>query len=237
MAGHSKWANIKHKKGAQDAKRGKIFQKLSKEIMIAVKEGGNNPETNSRLRLSIEKAKSANMPSDNIKRILTKSDKDNSSWKEITYEGYGPGGVAVLVNCLTDNINRTSASVKSNFTKGGGNLGTNGSVSYLFEAKGIIALDSLLYSFDDIMEIVLEADILDIKEDGDVIIIETLPNKLISTKELLESKNINEFLSSEVSKISSSTIEVDEKIAEKLEKLIEILEDNDDVQEVYTNVE
>ena len=115
MSGHSKWANIKHKKGAQDAKRGKIFQKISKEIMIAVKEGGNNPEMNSRLRLSIEKAKSANMPSDNIKRILNKSDKDNSSWKEITYEGYGPGGVAILVNCLTDNINRTSASVKSNF--------------------------------------------------------------------------------------------------------------------------
>jgi len=237
MAGHSKWANIKHKKGAEDAKRSKIFQKLSKEIMISIKEGGGtNPDTNSKLRLAIEKSKAANVPSDNIKKLLSKSNKDNSSWKEITYEGYGPGGVAVLVKCLTDNINRTSASVKSNFTKGGGNLGTNGSVSYLFESKGILVLDSTLYSNDHVMEIVLEADILDMREDGEVIIIETSPNKLISTKELLESQEINKFLSSEVSMIASNTIEVDEKTAIKLEKLIDELEDNDDVQEVYTNV-
>ena len=236
MAGHSKWANIKHKKGAQDAKRSKIFQKLSKEIMISVKEGGNNPDMNSRLRLSIEKAKAANMPSDNIKRILVKSEKDNATWKEITYEGYGPGGVAILVNCLTDNINRTSASVKSNFTKGGGNLGTNGSVAYLFESKGVIAIDSALYSSDKIMEIILEANILDMREDGDVIIIETLPTELISVKELLEKENIKDFLSTEISKVSSNTIDLDEKNAVKLEKLIDELEDNDDVQEVYTNV-
>lgn len=235
MAGHSKWANIKHKKGAQDAKRSKIFQKLSKEIMIAMADGSNNPEENAKLRLAVEKAKSENMPNDNIKRLLEKADKDTSSWQEITYEGYGPGGVAVLVECLTDNINRTASSVKSNFTKGNGNLGTNGSVSYLFETKGIIVLDSTIYSIDNIMEIALEADILDLREEEDVIIIETSPSKLIETKELLINKGIVEFLSSEVSKIAQSEIELDDITQEKLDKLIDLLEDNDDVQSVHTN--
>ncbi len=235
MAGHSKWANIKHKKGAQDAKRGKIFQKITKEMMIAIKEGGNDQDTNPRLRLSIEKAKAANMPSDNIKRILAKSDKDTSSWNEITYEGYGPGGVAILVECLTDNVNRTAASVKSNFTKGNGNLGTNGSVSYLFENKGVIVLDSNLYSVDKVMEIALNMDILDMREDDGVIIIETEPSKMIETKEMFESKDINEFLSSEVAKVAASEIDLDEETQAKLDRLIDLLEDNDDVQAVHTN--
>lgn len=235
MAGHSKWANIKHKKGAQDAKRGKIFQKLTKEMLIAIKEGGNDVDTNPRLRLAIEKAKAANMPNDNISRTLAKADKDTTSWNEITYEGYGPGGVAVLVSCLTDNINRTAASVKSNFTKGNGNLGTNGSVSYLFENKGIIVLDSLLYNADDIMMIALEADILDMREDDGVIIIETTPSNFIATKELLEKNDVLEFLSSEITKIAAMEIDLDEVGQEKLDRLIDILEDNDDVQEVYTN--
>ena len=235
MAGHSKWANIKHKKGAQDAKRSKIFQKLTKEIMIAMADGSNNPDENAKLRLAIEKAKSENMPNDNIKRILEKADKDTSSWQEITYEGYGPGGVAILVECLTDNINRIAASVKSNFTKGNGNLGTNGSVSYLFETKGVIVLDSSLYSADNVMEIALEANILDMKEDDGVIVIETTPSDLIKTKELLESKGINEFLSSEVSKIAKSKINLDEATKEKLDRLIDLLEDNDDVQNVHHN--
>ncbi len=235
MAGHSKWANIKHKKGAQDAKRSKIFQKLTKEIMIAMADGSNNPDENAKLRLAIEKAKSENMPNDNIKRILEKADKDTSSWQEITYEGYGPGGVAVLVECLTDNINRTAASVKSNFTKGNGNLGTNGSVSYLFETKGVIVLDASIYSSDQVMEIALEANILDMREDDGVIVIETAPSDLIETKELFESKGINEFLSSEVSKIAQSEIDLDESTQEKLDRLIDLLEDNDDVQNVHHN--
>ncbi|BDU67804.1 MAG: putative transcriptional regulatory protein YrbC [Candidatus Tyloplasma litorale] len=236
MAGHSKWANIKHKKGAQDAKRGKIFQKITKEIEIAIKQGGTDPETNPRLRLSIEKAKSVNMPNDNISRALSKANKDTSNWNEITYEGYGPGGVAVLVNCLTDNVNRTAASIKSDFNKGNGNLGTNGSVSYLFENKGIIVIDSEKFNIDDIMEIILEAEVIDIKEEDEFIIIETDPSKFIETKEFLEKNNINEFVSSEVTKVASTTIEIDEATQEKLNKLIDKLEDNDDVQDVYTNV-
>ncbi len=235
MAGHSKWANIKHKKGAQDAKRGKIFQKITKEIQIAVKEGGSDPETNSKLRMVIEKAKAANMPNDNISRTLSKSDKDTTNWTEITYEGYGPGGVAILVNCLTDNINRTAASVKANFNKGNGNLGTNGSVSYLFENKGILVLDSEKYDFDKVMEISLELNILDLKEENGVIIIETDPSDFIFVKEKFESNEINEFLTSEVTKIASANIELDETTQQKLDRLIDILEDNDDVQNVYTN--
>lgn len=235
MAGHSKWANIKHKKGAQDAKRGKIFQQLTKELMIAIKEGGKDPETNPRLRAAIEKAKSANMPNDNIKRTLTKADKDTTSWNEITYEGYGPNGVAILVQCLTDNINRTAASIKFNFTKGNGNLGTNGSVSYLFETKGIIVIDSSIYKVDDVMMIVLEADIIDMREETGVIIIETSPSSFIATKEFLELKGITEFLTSEITKVASSLIHLDEDSQEKLDRLIDILEDNEDVAAVHTN--
>lgn len=235
MAGHSKWANIKHKKGAQDAKRGKIFQKITKEMLIAIKEGGVDPEMNPKLRLIIEKAKSANMPNDNITRTLSKADKDTSNWQELTYEGYGPGGVAVLVNCLTDNINRTAASVKSDFTKGNGNLGTNGSVSYLFETKGILVLDAEQYNIDDVTMIALETSVSDIREDDGVIVIETEPSDFITVKEFLESNEITTFLSSEVTKVASSMIDLDESTQEKLDRLVEKLEDNDDVQDVYTN--
>lgn len=235
MAGHSKWANIKHKKGAEDAKRGKIFQRITKEILIAVKEGGNDPDTNAKLRLIIEKAKASNMPNENIKRNLAKTNRDTASWIEVTYEGYGPGGVAVLVDCLTDNINRTAASIRSNFTKGNGNLGTNGSVSYLFETKGIFVIDSVDYNFDEVMLAALEADILDIKEDDGVIILETEQSKFLNTKKILEEKNINKFLNSEITKVASEVIDLDENTQEKLDKLLEIIEENEDVQDVYTN--
>ncbi len=235
MAGHSKWANIKHKKGAQDAKRGKIFQKITKEMQIAIKEGGPDPDMNPKLRMVIEKAKAANMPNDNIERNLSKANKDTSDWQEITYEGYGPGGVAVLVNCLTDNINRTAASVKSDFTKGNGNLGTNGSVSYLFETKGMLVLDGEKYDADEVMMLALETDVLDIKDEDGVIVIETEPAKFIEVKEFLESNDITEFLTSEVSKVASSVIELDDDTQDKLDRLIERLEDNDDVSDVFTN--
>ncbi len=235
MAGHSKWANIKHKKGAQDAKRGKVFQKITKEMQIAIKEGGADPEMNPKLRMVIEKAKSANMPNDNISRTLSKADKDTSNWQEITYEGYGPGGVAVLVNCLTDNINRTAASVKSDFNKGNGNLGTNGSVSYLFETKGMLVLDGEKYNADEVMMMALETNVLDIRDEDGVIVIETDPSNFIEVKEFLEGKDITEFLTSEVSKVASSVIELDEETQAKLDRLIDMLEDNDDVQDVYTN--
>ena len=235
MAGHSKWANIKHKKGAQDAKRGKIFQKITKEMLIAIKEGGNDPSINPKLRLIIEKAKAANMPNHNIKRNLEKINKDTTLWNEIVYEGYGPGGVAILVNCLTDNINRTASSIRSNFVKGNGNLGTNGSVSYLFETKGILVIDNTIYNADNVMNVILEENILDFREDEEVIIIETLPIFFLSIKQLLEVNNITEFLTSELMKIAIRTIELDEPIQEKLDKLIDILENNEDVQDVYTN--
>ena len=190
MAGHSKWANIKHKKGAQDVKRSKVFQKITKEMMVAIKEGGNSVDTNSKLRLVIDKAKSANMPNDNINRILTRSEKDNSNWNQMTYEGYGPGGVAIIINCLTDNVNRTSSSIKSTFTKGGGNLGTNGSVSYLFENKGILVLDSSIYEFDKVMEIVLEAGADDFNLIDNSYEVLTTPSNLSRVIEALNSKGI-----------------------------------------------
>lgn len=235
MAGHSKWANIKHKKNAQDAKKGKVFQKITKEIQIAVKEGGSNPDTNSKLRMVIEKAKTVNMPNENINRILSKVDKNTSNWQEITYEGYGPGGVAILVNCLTDNINRTAAIMKSHFNKSGGNLGTSGSVSYLFETKGVLVLDGDLYNFDQIIDIVLETSVLDIRKEEEIIIIETSPSNFIEVKKFLEGKNIDNFLTFEISKVASTLIEIDDLTQTKLNKLIEKLEDEDDVQNVYTN--
>lgn len=235
MAGHSKWANIKHKKGAQDAKRGKIFQKITKEMQIAIKEGGADAEMNPKLRMVIEKAKAANMPNDNIARTLSKADKDTSNWQEITYEGYGPGGVAVLVMCLTDNVNRTAASVKSDFNKGNGNLGTSGSVAYLFENKGVLVLDSEKYNADDVMMLALETNVSDIRDEDGVIVIETETSAFLEVKDFLEENGITEFLTSEVTRVASSTIDLDDDTQDKLDRLIDKLEDNDDVQDVYTN--
>lgn len=235
MAGHSKWANIKHRKGAQDAKRAKIFQKISKEIMVAIKEAGNDPSSNARLRLSIEKAKSFNIPNDNIKRLLEKGDKDNKNYLEINYEGYGPGGVAILIKTLTDNQNRTSPLIRSTFSKGGGNLGTPGSVSYLFENKGLFVLEKEKYDFNKILDEVIEMDLIDIKEEDDFIIIETKPSNFIEIKNQLIEKNINDFVTSEVTMIANTKTEINEENNKKLQKLIEQLEDLDDVQEVFSN--
>ncbi len=237
MAGHSKWANIKHRKGAQDAKKSKIFQKVSKEIIVAIKENGNDPDKNSRLRLAIDKAKSVNMPSDNIKRLLEKSNKDESNFQELIYEGYGPSGVAVIVECLTDNVNRTSPLIKATFSKNGGNLGTNGSVSYMFESKGEIVLSKEKYNVNNLMNLIIEKDILDFKEEEDFIIIETSPSNFIEIKNFLVENKVDDFVSSKVSKISNSTISLNENEFLKVEKLIDALENLDDVQNVYTNIE
>ncbi len=237
MAGHSKWANIKHRKGAQDAKKSKVFQKIAKEIIVAIKEGGNDPDKNSRLRLTIDKAKSANMPSDNIKRLLEKSNKDESNFYELIYEGYGPSGVAVIVECLTDNINRTSPLIKATFSKNGGNLGTNGSVSYMFESKGEIVLSKEKYNSNKLMDLIIEKEILDFKDEDDFIIIETLPSKFIEIKNFLVENKIDDFISSKVSKISNSKISLTEEQILKVERLIDALENLDDVQNVYTNME
>lgn len=236
MSGHSKWANIKHKKAAQDTKRSNLFQKFAKEILVAIKQGGNDPTKNARLRLAIEKAKAKNMPNDNIKKLLSKNEKDGKNFTEVTYEGYGPNGVAFLVECLTDNLNRTSAFVKAVFNKLGGNLGTTGSVSYLFDVKGQIVLDQEKYNPDQVFSKLLDLDIIDFLNEDNVIVIEVSPANLIKTKESLEKAKITEFLSSEVLKIPKSYINLSEKNLEKVEKLIDILEDNDDVQNVYTNL-
>ncbi len=237
MAGHSKWANIKHRKGAQDAKRSKEFQKVSKEIMVAMKEGGNDPDTNARLRLAIDKAKSVNMPNDNIKRLLEKNNKDTSTFSEITYEGYGSGGVAIIVECLTDNVNRTAPQIKSTFSKSGGNLGTSGSVSFMFDTKGQIVLEKEKYNMDEVMMVVMELDVLDLKEEDEFIIIETSPSKFMDVKEKLIENKIDDFVSSEVSKVANTTIEGDDSLHQKIEKLVDALEELDDVQNVYTNLE
>lgn len=236
MAGHSKWANIKHRKSAQDAKRAKIFQKLSKEIIISMKSGGNNLETNAKLRLAVEKAKTNNMPSDNIKKLLEKGNKDQSNWEEVIYEGYGFNGVAIIVETLTDNINRTSPQIKSIFSKYNGNLGTTGSVSYLFKTIGLLVIDEKYITLEKVMEYLLETNVKDIRKEEDVIIIESEPKDLILIKEILESKNIVNFIKAEISKVADQHIELNDVEYEKIEKLIEALEDNDDVQNVYTNI-
>ncbi len=237
MAGHSKWANIKHRKGAQDAKRSKIFQKVSKEIIVAIKEGGNDPQTNARLRLAIDKAKSVNVPNDNIKKLLDKgSSKDASTYSEITYEGYGPEGVAILVECLTDNVNRTAPLIKSTFSKNNGNLGTNGSVSYMFELKGILVFDVNKYNIEELMEFSLQQDILDFKEEEGVAIVEINPSDFLNIKEKYVEAGYDDFIESEVTKISNINVELTEEKIEKVERLINALEDLDDVQSVYSNM-
>lgn len=239
MSGHSKWANIKHRKGAQDAKRAKIFQKLATEILVAAK-SGTNLELNPTLRLAIEKAKSQNMPNDNIKRLLEKNAKNPADYHEVIYEGYGPSGVAILVDCLTDNIKRTAAYVKSTFNRGGGNLGTDGSVAYLFKTKGIIIFDlnenpNAELSSEQLIDWAIEHEVLDIKEEENFIIIEVSPTNLVDLKNQLIAKQITQFVITEVKKIADRTVELSDEKLEKLATLIEKLEESDDVQNVYTN--
>ncbi|MEE3343861.1 MAG: YebC/PmpR family DNA-binding transcriptional regulator [Bacilli bacterium] len=238
MSGHSKWSTIKRKKGAIDAERGKVFAKLAKEIYVAAKSGDADPTNNSALRMVIEKAKSENMPKSNIENAIAKAKNKASgeNYEAIRYEGYGPGGIAIMIDCLTDNKNRTASFVRSTLTKRGGNLGTDGSVSYLFTRKGILVVDKK-YEEDKLMEDVLELDIEDFKSDEDGYTIETTPENFINVKEELEKMGYNEFIISEVSFIPSNYIALDEETTDKAMKLIESLEDLDDVQEVYHNIE
>lgn len=238
MSGHSKWSTIKRKKGAIDAERGKVFAKLAKEIYVAAKSGDTDPANNSALRMVIEKAKSENMPKSNIENAIAKAKNKASgeNYEAIRYEGYGPGGIAIMIDCLTDNKNRTASFVRSTLTKRGGNLGTDGSVSYLFSRKGILVLDKK-YDEDKLMEDVLELEIEDFKTEEDNYTIETLPDNFIKVKEELEKLGYNEFILSEVSFIPSNYIKLDEETTNKALNLIESLEDIDDVQEVYHNID
>ena len=235
MAGHSKWANIKHKKASQDAKRGKVFTKLIREITVAAKMGGGEPADNPRLRAAVDKALSANMTKDTIQRAIDRGagGGDNDNVEELIYEGYGPGGVAVLVEVMTDNKNRTVAEVRHAFSKCGGNLGTDGSVAYLFTKRGQILIENA--DEDVVMEAALEAGAEDvIGQDDASIDVATTQNDVIEVKDALVAVGI-EVLSAEVALVPSTTAELDSENAPKVIRLIDMLEDLDDVQNVYTN--
>lgn len=238
MAGHSKWANIKHRKAAQDAKRGKIFTKLIRELVVAAKIGGGNVEDNPRLRAAVDKALGANMTRDTINRAIARGagGDDDSNMDEITYEGYGPGGVAVLVECLSDNRNRTVSEVRHAFSKHGGNLGTDGSVAYLFERKGQIFFEAGADE-EQVMDAALEAGAEDVvsNDDGSIEVL-TEWTEFMSVKDALEKAGLTP-AGGEVTMIASTQAEMDLAGAEKILKLIDRLEDLDDVQEVYTNAD
>ncbi|NOQ45910.1 MAG: YebC/PmpR family DNA-binding transcriptional regulator [Desulfobulbaceae bacterium] len=237
MSGHSKWSTIKRKKGANDAKRGKIFTKLIKEISIAARMGGSDPDGNPRLRSAVTAAKTENMPKDNIERAIKKGsgDLDGAVYEEILYEGYGPGGVAVLVETMTDNKNRTVADVRHFFTKSGGNLGESGCVGWMFDKKGTILVDKEGVDEDELMDLAIEAGAEDVVEEDSVFQILTEPEDFNEVVDSLEKNNVK-FLEASIAMVPKNTIDVSiEKTARSLLKLLENLEDNDDVQKVHAN--
>ena len=238
MSGHSKWSTIKRKKGIADAERSKIFQKLAKELYVAAKSGDPNPENNANLRMVIEKAKAENMPKSNIQNAIDKAKNkgDGENYESIRYEGYGPGGIALMIDCLTDNKNRTAGFVRSTLTKKGGNLGTDGSVSYMFERKGLIILDKK-YEEDKLMEDILELDIIDFESNEDGHEITTTPDNFLEVKEKLNSLGYDEFILSEVTFVPNNYMALDEELTEKCMSLIESLEDIEDVQNIYHNLD
>ena len=236
MAGHSKWANIKHRKEAQDNKKGKIFTKIARELTVAAKIGGGDPASNSRLRLALDKARASNMPKDNVERAVKKGTGEGNDqiFEDITYEGYAPGGVGILEKTLTDNRNRTIMEVRTVITKRGGSMAEAGSVAWQFENKGIIEVPVTACSEDDIMNYVLEAGAEDVVTDGDIYSITTEPAEFENVKKHLEENNIQiDF--AELSMKPKTTIDVEGEAAKKLIALVEALEDLDDVQEVYGN--
>jgi YebC/PmpR family DNA-binding regulatory protein len=238
MSGHSKWSSIKHQKGAKDAKRGALFTKLARAIQVAAKEGGGDPEGNAALANAIQKAKDQSMPKDNIERAIAKgtgADADAESFETVVYEGYGPGGVAFLVEALTDNRNRTGSEVRHIFTKSGGSLGEPGSVAWQFDKKGVVVVDADRYTEDDLM-VAIDAGAEDVAQDENVWEIVTAPADLQAVRQALESAGV-EIQNAELTMRPSTTIEVDESGAGKVLRLIEALDDNDDVSAVHANFE
>ncbi|MDD3244365.1 MAG: YebC/PmpR family DNA-binding transcriptional regulator [Eubacteriales bacterium] len=240
MSGHSKWANIKHKKGKADAERGKIFTKIGREIAIAVKEGGGDPSVNGKLRDVIAKAKANNMPNDNITRSIKKAagELGNVVYEEITYEGYAPGGVAVIVDVITDNRNRTASDIRHCFAKNGGNLGTTGSVGYMFDEKGVLVVERAPDADEDeMMMIALDAGATDVQTTDDAFEIYTAPSEFSKVREALETQGLS-FLSAQVQKIPQNIVKVDDpETIDKIVNMLEMLEDSDDVQEVFHNAD
>jgi YebC/PmpR family DNA-binding regulatory protein len=237
MSGHSKWSTIKRKKGAIDAKRGKMFTKIIKEITLAARLGGGDIEGNSRLRQAVLAAKEENMPKDNIERAIKKGiggGEGAANYEEVTYEGYGPGGAAVLVEIMTDNKNRTVAEIRHIFSKHGGNLGENGCVAWMFTKKGSIVIDKKAIDEDTLMELALEAGAEDVKSEDDEYEVITSPASFETVKKAIKAKGIKH-LAARIDMISSNTVRLEANKAEQMLKLMEKLEDNDDVQNVYAN--
>lgn len=236
MSGHNKWSKIKNKKGSEDAKRGKIFTKHARNITVAARQGGDNPDYNPALKAAIDKAKADNMPNDNIDRAIKKATGEGAgdNYQRIIYEGYGPGGVAIIVDCLTDNVQRTAPDVRHAFDKNGGNLGTDGSVMFMFDQKGIILVDGKDKDLDSFMMDALEAGADDVSDEGEFFEAITSVEAFNDAKESLEKAGY-ENKRAEITYLAQNYIEVDESHHKALEKLIDSLEDNDDVQEVYTN--
>ena len=236
MSGHSKWHNIQAKKGKADAARGKVFTKLGRELLIAVKEGGPDPAGNSKLKNVIAKCKAANMPNDTINNAIKKASTSNENYEEIVYEGYGPNGVAVIVETATDNKNRTAADVRHAFDKSGGNLGTSGCVSYMFNKKGVIVIEKETASMEEeeLMMLAIEAGAEDFQTQEEIYEITTEPSSFTQVREKMEEMGL-EFLEAEVQMVPTTTVALDEKGVEKMERLIERLEDLDDVSNIYHN--
>jgi YebC/PmpR family DNA-binding regulatory protein len=240
MAGHSKWKNIQRRKNAQDAKRGKVFMKLAKEIYVAAKQGGGDPDSNASLRLVLDKAKAANMPNDNIERAIKKAtgSQAGENYEEIRYEGYGPGGVAVMVTCLTDNKNRTASNVRLAFNKNGGNLGETGCVSYMFDRKGVlvVAREDMDIDEDDMLLQVIEAGGDEMETSEEAFEIYTAPEAFESVKNELEAQGIS-FVSAEITMVPQTYTSLQGDDLAKMLKMIDMLEDDDDVQDVYHNLD
>ena len=238
MSGHSKWATIKHKKGIADAKRGQAFTKLIKEITVCAKMGGPDPESNARLRTAILKARAENMPKDNIERAIKKGSGElgASTFYELTYEGYAPGGVAIIIDTLTDNKNRTASDVRSTLTKLGGSLGATGCVSYMFQTKGIITYSTEKYTEDQIFEVALENGAEDVSTTDDVIEVTTTPSDFATVLEAMQAAGFEQE-SADVQKIADQTVSLDAEKAAKVVKIVERLEELDDVQQVSTNLD
>lgn len=240
MSGHSKWNNIQGRKNAQDAKRGKIFQKLSREIYMAAKASGPDPDTNPALRLVMDKAKAANMPNDNVERAIKKatSATEGENYDEVSYEGYGPGGVAILVHALTDNRNRTATNVRVAFTRNGGNLGETGSVSYMFDRRGYLAIERAGLDLDEdaMLEAVIEAGGEDLLTSPEVFEIYTAPEDFTTVRDALTEAGFT-LAQAELTMVPSTTTQVTSEQKEQLQRLVDKLEDDDDVSEVYTSLE
>jgi YebC/PmpR family DNA-binding regulatory protein len=236
MSGHSKWSSIKHKKARTDATRGKVFTKLIREITVAARDGGSDPEANPRLRLAVQSAKSENMPNDNIQRAIKKGtgDLDGVRFEESTYEGYGPAGVALLIDVLTDNKNRTTAEVRHALTKWGGNLGETGCVAWNFETKGVIRVSKEQCDEETLLEVALEGGADDVKEEVDFFEVYTEPTSLITVSEAMKAGNIP-YETAKVEKLPKTFVKVDGKEATRVLRLMEMIEDLDDVQRVSAN--